>query len=108
MFFGTKTICESINKNIAIKHWLVFSNNYEILNPRLASVNVLIQNLRFVKETKLLDPELKHIEYLNHINQQNIRMLLNAQATDILIGTKALINGYGKISFSINIWLIMT
>lgn len=106
MFYGTKTICETINRNLAIKHWLVFSNLTEIENPRLAALHNLIQTGRFRKETKLLDPVLKTINLLQDISPQAVLSLLNGRDTPIMTGTKALINGIGELQY-INIIQIL-
>jgi hypothetical protein len=97
MFNGSRAICESIIENIAIKHLLVFSDCFDIENPRLSLLNDKLGYRRFVDETYVVDPHLTPIENFPFSEQLQIFSQINSQPTAIITGTKAYIHGIGLI-----------
>ena len=107
MFHGTKSICETIKQNIALKHLIVFSDKFDIQNPRLDILYKNMSNRRYVDETYIINPILTQIEKLPLSERQAIISLNGSSEISILFGTKAIIKGIGIFCCNILIYWML-
>ena len=104
MFHGSNAVGETINENMEIKKLLVYSEelDIDIENPRLLAICSRHEKQRFVKITKLLDPQLTDVNNIPTLDLPFILPKIYDTNVQMFIGTKALLCGICEINQTLN------